>query len=53
MYGSGNIVSEGVVVDLVDENAEERGSLLARVRLELRLNAEDESRSDGGKQTGL
>ena len=50
---SGSVASEGGVVDLVDENAEEGGGLFTRVGLELRLDIEDEGSSDGGEQTSL
>ena len=47
------VVSKRGVVDLVDKDAEEGGSLVTRVRLELRLNIEDECGRDGGEQTSL
>ena len=53
LWESGGVVSKCGVVDLVDENTEESGGLLACVGLELRLDIEDESRSDGGEETGL
>ena len=49
----GNIFSESGVVGLVDKNTKESNSLFTRIRLELRLDADDESRSDSGKQTSL
>ena len=49
----GSVASERGVVDLVDEDAEEGGSLIARVGLELRLDIKDESGRDGGEQTSL
>ena len=49
----GSVVSEGGVVNLVDEDAEESSSLVTRVGLELWLDIEDESRSDGREQTSL
>ena len=49
----GSVPSEGGVVDLVDEDAEEGGSLIARVGLELGLDIENECGSDGGEQTSL
>ena len=49
----GGVASKRGVVDLVDEDAEEGGSLIAGVRLELRLNIEDKSGGDGGEQTSL
>ena len=53
MGKGGSVTSEGGVVDLVDEDAEEGGSLVTRVRLELRLDIEDECGGDGGEQTSL
>ena len=53
MREGGRVISECSIVDLVDENTEEGDSLLARVGLELRLDTEDESRSDCREQTGL
>ena len=47
LWEGGSIVSKGGVVDLVDENTEECGSLITRVGLELRLDVDDESGSDG------
>ena len=45
----GSVVSAGGIVDLVDEDTEESGSLVTRVGLELRLDIKDESRCDGGE----
>ena len=53
MWEGGSVVPERGVVDLVDENTEEGGSLSTGVRLELRLDVDDEGRSDGREQTGL
>ena len=53
MWEAGRVVSKGGVVDLVDENTEESDGLLTRVGLELRLDIDDESRSNGGEQTSL
>ena len=47
MGNSGSVGTERGVVDLVDEDSEESGGFLARVRLELRLDVDDESGSDG------
>ena len=53
LWEGGSVVSEGGVVDLVDEDTEESGGLITRVGLELRLDVDDEGRSDGGEQTSL
>ena len=53
LWEGGSVVSERGVVDLVDEDTEEGGSLLTRVRLELRLDIEDERGRDGGEQSSL
>ena len=53
MWEGGSVVPERGVVDLVDENTKEGGSLFTGVRLELRSYVDDEGRSDGGKQSGL
>ena len=49
LWEGGSVVSEGGIVDLVDEDTEESGSLVTRVGLELRLDIKDESRCDGGE----
>jgi len=48
-----DVVAEGGVVDLVDENAEECGGLIVGVGLELGVDLNDECGGDGGEQTGL
>jgi hypothetical protein len=48
-----NVASEGGVVDFVDEDSEESCSLVIRIGLELRVDFDNERRSDGRKQTGL
>ena len=45
----GSVTSERGVVDLVDEDAEEGGGLVTRVRLKLRLDVEDECGRDSGE----
>ena len=49
----GSVISEGGIVDLVDEDAEECSSLITRVGLELRLDVEAKGRGYGGEQTSL
>ena len=53
MWDCGNVAAEGSVVDFVDEDTEEGGSLFTRVGLELRLGLDDEGRRHGGEQTSL
>ena len=53
LWEGGNIVAEGGVVDLVDEDAEESCSLVIRVRLELRVELDNECGGDSGEQTSL
>ena len=53
LWEGGSVVSKGGIVDLVDEDTEESGSLVTRVGLELRLDIDDESRGDGGEKTSL
>ena len=48
-----NVGPEGGIVNFVNENAEEGGGLITRVRLELRVDLNDERGHDGRKQTGL
>jgi hypothetical protein len=48
-----NVVSEGGVVDLVDEDSEEGGGLIAGVRLELRIDLDNECGGNCRKQTCL
>ena len=43
---SGNVVSERLIVDLVDKDAEERGSLDVGIGPELRVYFDDECRGD-------
>ena len=42
LWKSGNMVSEGSVVDLVDQDPEERCGLVTRVGLELRVDRNNE-----------
>ena len=44
-----NVASEGGVVDLVNEGSEEGGGVDVRVGLQLRIDLDDESGSNGGK----
>ena len=53
MRESGNIGPEGSVVNFVNENSKEGGGLVPRVRLELRVDLNDERGRNGRKQTGL
>jgi len=52
-WNCGNVITEGGVVDLVDEDTEESGCLFVRVLLELGVDFDDERGSDGGEQTSL
>jgi len=45
--------NEGGVVHLVNKDTEEGEALLVGVRVKLRLDLDDERRSDGGEQTSL
>lgn len=49
----GDIISEGGVINLIDEDPEERGRLCTRVRLKLRIDLDDECGGDGRKQASL
>jgi len=53
LWNSGSFGTKGGVVDLMDEDSEEGGSFLTRVRLKLRLDIDDECGSDRRKQTSL
>ena len=53
LWEDGNVVSEGGIVDLVNQDAEESCSLVAWVRLQLRVDLNDERGRDGGKETSL
>ena len=44
-----NVASEGGVVDLVNEDLEEGGGVGVRVGLQLRIDLDDEGRSNGRK----
>ena len=48
-----NVVTEGSVVYLVDEDTEESCCLVVRVLSELRVDLDDECGCDGREQTGL
>jgi len=52
-WDCGNVIAERGVVDLVDEDTEEGGCLFVRVLLKLGVDLDDESGSNGGKQTSL
>jgi len=47
----GNIVSERGVVDAVGEDPEESGGFVAWIRLQFRVNPDDEGSSDDREQT--
>jgi len=49
----GNVIAERGIVNLVDENTEESGGFVVRVRLELRVEVDDECGGDRGEQTSL
>jgi hypothetical protein len=53
LWEGGNVVSEGGVVHLVDEETEESGGLVVRVLLKVGVDLDDECGCDGRKQTGL
>jgi hypothetical protein len=53
LWESGDVASEGGVVNLVDENTKEGGSLIVWIGFELRVYLDDEGRGDYGEQTGL
>jgi len=53
LWEGGSVVSEGSVVDLVDEDTEESCGLVIWVLLEVGLDVDDERRGDGGEKTGL
>ena len=53
MWNGRNVTAESGVVDLVDEDAEESSRLFVRVRLELRVDLDDECGSHCGKQISL
>ena len=48
-----NVIAEGGVVDLLDEDAEESDGFVIWVRLEVRVDLDDECGGDGGEQTSL
>ena len=49
----GNIVSKRGAVDLLNEDAEEGSCLVVGIGLELRVDLDDERRSDSGEQSSL
>ena len=48
-----NIISEGCIVCLVDQDTEEGSSLVVGVGAKFRLDVDDECGGDGGEQTSL
>jgi hypothetical protein len=53
LWEDGNIVSEGGIVDLVNENTEKDGGLVACARLKSRVDLDDERGGNCQKQTSL
>ena len=53
MGDGGSVITKGGIVYLINENTEEGSSLITSVRLELRLDVEDECRGYSGEQTSL
>jgi hypothetical protein len=53
LWKGGDIIAEGRVVDLVDEDSEEGGGFVVRVGSQLRINLNDKGGSDSGEQTSL
>ena len=53
LWKSGNIVSECGVIDLIDKDAEEGDSLVARVWLKLRVDLGNKCGGNSGKQSSL
>jgi hypothetical protein len=49
LWESGNVVSERGVIDFVDKDAEEGGSFVAWVRLQLGIDLNDERGGDSGE----
>jgi len=47
------VIPEGGVIDLINENTEEGSSLVVWVRLEVRVDLDDECGADSGEQTSL
>ena len=50
---SGNVVSEGGVVNLENQDPEESSGLIAGVRFELRVDLDDKCGGNDGKETSL
>ena len=53
LWESGSVVAKGGVVDLVDQDPEESGGFVVRVRLKLRIDLDDKCGGYSGEQTGL
>lgn len=47
LWEGGRVVSEGGIVDLMNEDAEEGGGFFTRVWLELRIHLDNECGGDG------
>ena len=47
LWRSWNIISEGGIINLVDKDAEERRGFVARIRLQLGVDLDDECGGDG------
>ena len=53
LWDGGNVVAEGSVVHLVNEDTEESGGIFVWIRLEPGADLDDKGGSDGGEQTSL
>ena len=53
LWDGGNVVAEGGIVHIVEDDAEESSTFLVWVRLELRVDLNDKGGSDGREQTSL
>jgi len=53
LWDRGNVITEGSVVERVDEDTKENGCVFVRVRLELGVDMDDECGSNSREQTGL
>jgi hypothetical protein len=52
-WDGGDLTGDGGLIESEEDNTEEGRRLLVRIRLEVRMDTDDESGADCGEQTGL
>jgi hypothetical protein len=52
-WNGGGLTGDGGLIESEEDDAEEGSRLFVRIRFEVRMNVDDESRADGREQTRL